>query len=294
MPNKFNRNYSLAIQTADGRTAVVVRPPFTVQFDIVRTTFTAANTGNIRVFNLAPTTRNKIRKNFLDTLGEIATSTRDTRKLIFSAGYGDIIPVLFQGNIGTANSYRLGTSFITEIECISGLYAIQSSFTNTSFPPGHTQREIVVKVFEALKKYGVKTGKVSAPDSQVRTTRGTTVAGMTFDISRELTQGVFIDGDTIHALGEFDCLTGGVREISDKSGIIGTPKQERTTLTLDMIFEPGLIAGQSILLNSRAFPEYNAVYKVNKIRHAGMISATTAGTAVTSLTMLNDKRLRNV
>jgi len=64
--NKFNRSYSLVITNTDQVTVTYIRPPFTVEFEVYRNSFSSANIASFRIYNLAPATRSQILKDQYD------------------------------------------------------------------------------------------------------------------------------------------------------------------------------------------------------------------------------------
>jgi hypothetical protein len=129
------------------------------------------------------------------------------------------------------------------------------------------------------------------------------------NLLREMTGGgVFIDNGIVNCLGDNECLQPqGIPIIDDSAGLLGTPTREQSILTLDMIFEPRVVVGQIILVNSSTggqqilfdnlgnpiglaanagtVTNFNGYYKVNSVKHRGMISGAVCGDAVTSLRM---------
>ena len=77
---KFGKTFKLTIQMNDNpNKAIVIEPPFTIDFDINRDMEATANTGNFKIYNLSPSTRKEIFQDLFD-LSSI-------RKIIFEAGY---------------------------------------------------------------------------------------------------------------------------------------------------------------------------------------------------------------
>ena len=58
---KFGRNYRLTIEVEDGE-AVVIEPPITVQFNVVRNTMASLNHMQLSIYNLSEETQSKIFK----------------------------------------------------------------------------------------------------------------------------------------------------------------------------------------------------------------------------------------
>jgi hypothetical protein len=272
---KFNRNYILNIGTANGNT-LTIEPPFTVEFDITRNTLTSANVCALRIYNLSANNRSQLLFNIMDT--------GDYRPVTFFAGYGSNLPLAFSGSITQAFSVREGVNFITTIESFDGGYAFNNGQTNTTFPPGTPAATVIGTLAGSLPNVQggyIGNGYVGTLD------RGNSVAGNTMDLLKEKTGGgVFIDNGFVNCLGDNECLpANSILIIDDSAGLLATPVREQTILTFDMLFEPRLVVGQQIQLNSTTAPIYNGFYKVISLKHRGMISDAVCGDAVTSVGM---------
>lgn len=268
---KFGRSYSLAVQTQSGLT-LTIEPPFTVEFDITRNILSSANVSTIRVYNLSDKTRNQIRKNVLDY--------GDLRVINFQAGYGTNLPTVFYGNISQAWSVREHVDFITQIESYDGGFAFANGVTSQQFPAGTPQAVVIETLLSSLP--ATATGAIGSFPGTI--SRGNSYNGSTVDILRDITGGAFfIDNGKAHCLGNNECLIGEIQVINSQSGLLGTPVREQTILNFDMLFEPRLMIGQQIQLESITDANFNGVYKVVSLKHRGMISEAVCGDAVTSV-----------
>jgi hypothetical protein len=87
-------------------------------------------------------------------------------------------------------------------------------------------------------------------------------------------------------LSDDDAFEGVVPVIDDESGLLGVPQHEDAILKVDIIFEPRLMIGQIVDIQSRVAPMFNGQYKIYGIRHEGEISDAESGLATTTLEML--------
>lgn len=271
MSEKFGRNYSLLVETTTGET-ITITLPFTVEFNIVRNTFSSANSASIRILNLSEKNRNKIRKDVSDY--------GDIRSLQFNAGYGVNLPIAFAGDITQAWSVREGVNFITQIECFDGGSAFATGQTNEQFPAGTPQATVIKTLAQSLP--GVSLGAIGKYEGVLG--RGNSYNGPTLSILRELTGGgVFIDNGQVNCLGNNECLVGEIEVISPASGLLGTPVREAQILHFEMLFEPRIIVGQKVRLQSSTDVSFNGDYKVVSVEHHGVISEAVCGDAVTTV-----------
>lgn len=280
--SKFGRNYILTVETISGAT-ITVQPPFTIEFDITRNILSSANVSSIRIYNLNANNRSQIRKN--------VTDYGDQRLIRLKAGYGKNMPVVFEGNISQAWSVREGVNFITQVESFDGGFAYANSNTDLNFPAGTSQQTVVDSLVQNLSSSGVALGAIGNISSE-SLARGNSYSGNTTDLLRQLTGGrFFIDNGKAYALSDNECLSGPVTLINAASGLLGTPVREQTIINFDMLFEPLLVLAQKVSLESANREEglrnnFNGEYKIVSLKHRGMISEAVAGSAITSVGLL--------
>lgn len=278
---KFNRNYRLRIQTDTIGSYLTIELPFTIEFDITRNVLTSANVCQIRIYNLAAINRDQIRHNAFDY--------GNYKRIIFEAGYGDNLAVLFKGNITAAWSVREGTNFITQIECYDGGFAFVNGVVNLQVPSG-TTRTTEVKAIAAAGLPKTAVGAIG--DIPGVLSRGNSHSGNTMGVLGQLTGGgAFIDGEKFNSLGtnEYIASLTGVAVINSQSGLLGTPILEQNLVTFDMLLEPGLNPGHKVFLDSSTGAGFNGDHIVKGVKHRGMISAAVCGNAVTTGTFFYSK-----
>lgn len=279
---KFGRTYQLSVGTVDIRidpsgAPILIALPFTIEFEVTRNILYRMNTLHLRVYNLSPRNRNLMRFNY--------ANVADLRPITLSAGYGDgVIPEIFTGNITQAWSVREGANFVTTIEAHDAGFAFANSQTNQAFPTNTPQLTIMSTLAKSMAGFQVSSGAIGSYPGNI--SRGNTYIGSTTDLLNTLSNGGFyIDNRKVYCLGNNECAPGGIPVIDSASGLLGTPVLQETTLSFEMLFEPGLIAGQKVQLVSSTDASFNGVYKVSLIRHRGTISAAVCGDAVTSVEM---------
>jgi hypothetical protein len=273
---KFGRSYSMVAQGTTG-IFLTVEPPFTLEFDITRNIFSSTNVAQLRVFNLAPNTRNLLRKNVIDL--------DDQRTVTLKAGYGDNLPVVFAGNITQAWSVREGrTNFITQIESFDGGFAFATGITSRTFQAGASMRSVLEAIIEDLP--GVSLGVIGDGYDFSIGSRGNTYSGNSAQLLTELTNGQFyIDNGKAYILGNSECILGQTATISANTGLLGTPLREQSFISIDMVFEPSIVCGQIVDLQSGTDQTFNGEYKVASVKHRGTISPVVCGEAITTLVL---------
>lgn len=276
---KYNRVYELEVQFVqeDGE-VLFIRLPFTLEFFVQRSVMSSSvNMCRMRVYNLSKETRNKLRFN-ISTYGVY-------RRVILKAGYGDYVAEIYRGNISQCQSQRLGTDWVTTLDCFDGGFAYVNGISSHQFPEGTTERQKIKRLIGDLPF--VKEGVISN-SFNARAERGNTVCGSTASLIKEITgDAMFIDMETVSVLKNDEymaALNSEVITIDARNGLIGTPSQELTFVTCDMIFDPRLNIGEAIYLDSLTADNYNGLHKINAVTHQGTISAAVCGELITTAT----------
>ena len=278
--DKLHRNYILKVESIAG-TMITITPPFTIEFDITRNVLSSSNICSIRIYNLSKTRQGEIRKDI--------TNYTQFRKVELFAGYGQNMPKIFSGNITQAWSVREGNNMISQIECFDGGFAYNNAKSDSVVPIANTKK---VDVYKALIQTlpNVTVGKIGSYTGSIG--RGQAFPGSTIsNLQNELGNNFFIDNGVANILNVNECLEGKIKTINSSVGLLGTPIREQYYINFDMIFEPNVICGQKISLESSTQANFNGDYKIIAIKHRGMISDSVSGEAITSLKLMRSNNL---
>lgn len=282
---KFGRTYELSIEL-DEKThdTIVIRPPLTISFDIVRSTLSSVNTGTISIYNLKEDTRKRIYQDRFDTT--------TYRRVILKAGYGKDMPTIFRGNLRMAQSQRHGVNYITELDSWDG-YGIINGFTSRTWPAGTDQKTILSDIIKDMPN--VLLGKIG--DFPGKSYRGTSQIGSSWalipGIAGDDAQ-AFVDNEQANILNLNEALTGDIQVIDASTGLLGTPKRNDALIEVKMLFEPRLIVGQILELRSRE-TVYNGQYKVIGFAHTGTISGAVGGECITTVQLyIGTEKLKKI
>lgn len=293
---KYGRGYNLTIQLPAGinadlsianQSTLTVELPFTIEFDVVRQSYSDTNSATIRIYNLSLEHRNLLR---YDQQSQ-STLPENMLQVQLQAGYGPgpNWPIIFKGVVTRGWSKREGTNFITQLECFDGGNAIKNALVNPNnvFAAGTTQNEVIATILSDLDVYNIQIGAVS--DFPGTLSRGNSYTGPAAEVLSQLTNGnFFIDNEIAHALLPTDAIgtEGSPFVISAATGLLGTPLLENKYIAFDILFEPRVKIGMLIDLQSSTAQIYNGLYKIASIHHKGTISASVSGEAVTTIGML--------
>jgi hypothetical protein len=285
---KFGRNYILTIESPNF-SPLQLGSPFTLEFDIIRNSYSSTNEAKIRLYNLSLFHRNLLLQD------QDTSSLGNSLFVTLNAGYGPgpFWPIVFKGNTTRAWSVREGINYVTTLECFDGGIAYTNSKTNRTFSAGQSMGDVfdgllsdLTSVYNGLP-YGVSKGAVSAALSSGTLSRGQSYSGSTIDILRQLSNNnFFVDNLVANVLSQSDAISGNSLTINAASGLLGTPVKEQQILAFDILFEPRIVIGTLVNIDSiTSVNSYNGPHKVVSVHHRGTISASVSGDAVTSLTV---------
>lgn len=281
----FNRTFQLSIDTITEGERKIIEPPFTVDFDITRNILSSQSLSSFKIYNLAETVRNALYMDRIDF--------RRMRGLQFKAGYDDQLAEIFRGSISHCWSVRQGVNFITTIEAYDAGFAFVTAEYNKTVPKGTNQTSLIQDMFKTFEPGGIQPGAIG--DFRGSLPRGNTYSGNTADLLKELTNGAFfVDMGKVHALHDDECIEGSIKVIDSDSGLLGTPTREDAILTVEMIFEPKLLVGQQVTLQSSTDKTFNKQYKVIGIKHRGTISDAVSSRVTTTVNLFFGPQLKIV
>lgn len=281
---KFGREFKLSISGKEQDW--LITNPFTCRFKMTSACTPTANDAIFQLYNLPEKTRTDLIKDVFDGLGE----PNSYRRISFAAGYRSQpqLPVIFVGNVFWAYSYRQGPDWITEIHALDGQFGIQNGEVEHAAPAGVEFQALLRTIAQFMPHISI--GIISKNvGSDQKSGRGVSVSGNAWDelVKRilPLNAQVFIDKEKMHVITntEYIANTGGIPEISDETGMIGSPRKQADLTTATMLFEPRIQAGQLVTVKSRE--SYAGNHKVLFIGHSGTISDAVCETLTSNVTL---------
>lgn len=268
---KFGRTFEIEIITPLNN-QIVIRPPFSVQFSIVRNTLASANSCSLTIYNLGRITRQRIYKD--------RYSLTDYWQLTIKAGYGSL-QTLFRGNIYEASSTKQGTEWITKISGFDGIYGIQNGFTARTVSAGTQKSNVLNNVIADMPN--MIAGLFGSP-GQGSSDRGRVLFGQSSKVLNEETDNqYFIDNETVNIIGENEVITNRIIRLTSDQ-LLNTPVRRETFIEVESLFIPEMIVGYLCELESKE-RIYNGEYKILGFSHNVMISGASCGEARTSINL---------
>jgi len=273
---KRQRKFRLEIEDVNGNIQKIY-DPFTVDFDIEKGILSKVCQASFTVYNLKETTRNYIYKDLLD----IEMGKR--RTIAFFAGHeGEGEPSrVFRGTVNQCYHYRKGVDFMTVIEADSGSDYLANGYVSAQIPAGAGIKDAVIEMLDQIK-VGTTARYIGNFEGTFK--RATALTGNFDELVRQYTGGhFFIDDGDFFCLKDNECINGVLNKIDAESGLLGSPQREESYITFEMLFEPRIMMGQWIVLESTTNKFMNGTYKVLGVHHSGTISGAICGTAKTTV-----------
>ena len=290
--SKFQRTYNLSVQGRSG-TIYNFSEPLTLVFNTESKAASGIASARFMIYNISKKKRDDIQ---FDRTIDIDDDKKIIRRVvIFKAGYEleGYKPIVFQGNIKKAFSYREGPNVITDITVMDGLNAVQKAqvLYSQSFPWDPVKQ--AETIINTMGEHGVKLGAIGSLFDNLKRTRGVMWLGSAWDVLKQFSyaQGgcASIHKEKIYLMGPEDAIVppGEIPQLDSSTGIIGTPKRSGWIVNADMVFEPRIQLWQKLKVKSSINPDINGTFRVDGILHRGAISEAIGGGLITSFILYN-------
>jgi hypothetical protein len=213
---------------------------FRVTFNIRRGDFQAPNSADVRIYNLADETTNRI--------------TTEFTRIVIQAGYEGNFGMLFDGTIKQARAGRVDAkdSYV-DIVAADGDQAYNFSTIALSLAAGGQPSDAVQAFVKAMATQGISQGytpELSANGS----VRGRVYYGLTRDELREWAevQDVLwsIQDGKLTLIPKTSYVPGDTPLISPQTGLIGVPEQTQNGIQMRVLLNPAMRIGQLVKLDS--------------------------------------------
>ena len=162
---------------------------------------------------------------------------------------------------------------------------VQSKWTLNA-PPDITYEAILTKII--TEDLGAGIGSLgSFKNKGVFSQQPVTFSMPAWEALKSVTGGkCYIDSGKVFCMDDNDVIEGTTTVINSLTGLLGSPKMNGMFVTFEMIFEPSLVNGQKIDLESDYQPRFNGTYKVVGLEHTGTISGAVAGKCKTKVILM--------
>ena len=246
----------------------------TCEFSVNRGILSDSSNCTIKLYNLAPDTRERI------NMDAFTFDQSKWKYVRLEAGYGGNLCRVFEGRILQAYSSRSGgsTDVITEIQAQAlDLLDCQTSHT---FEAGTTYKD-AVQTIVTTDMPNTSIGNVGELNGEFKTP--TAVEGNVGSVLNSITGGnAFVDNGLLNVIMSSEVIDVPVPVITDENGLLETPIRRDANMEVKMLFQPDLIVGQLLEIKSSVAPKFNGQFKVVGFTHNCIISGAQAGTRITT------------
>jgi len=236
-----------------------------IGFSVSKSISSQANSAEIRIWNLAESSRNAIGK--------------ELDQITLEAGYmpptgGDNVGIIFKGQIRDPKHTREGPDIITTLTCGDGDAAFRRARISKTFPAGTKVEDVVEGVFQELEKDGVSRGEWRFPDDLQPYRRPYSMCG---SCKRELDtigrgKGFYwsVQNGAMEVIPA-DGFVGGMVLITPQTGMIDVPTITDNGIEVSCLLNPEIRPGRRVRVESQVL-EMNAeggVYRVADVTFSG-------------------------
>ena len=264
------------------RIATVLIPGFEIidlrmNFKIEKSLVGYPNLGNIKIYNLSESSRNKIEKKGLQI--QLFTGYKDTS-----------VPLLFSGDIINVVHLKTGTDWISEIFAADGINILSTSTINKTLPAGVDTEQIyneLVGQMQGIAK-GTTEGLKNCLSGKRSLLRELQLSGNIKDwldkiatdcgFDYSVNDGVIETAPTGLPLSDVPPVV-----INQGSGMIGSPERTEVGINVKHLLLPGLKLARTIKIESitekinvgnlffRQVPPIRnkGIYRIDKLIHTG-------------------------
>lgn len=276
MANLFRRRVKVALATAlkedfSSVSALVTEiEQLRVSFKVTKALTKDPNTCEIKIYNLSADTRSKL--------------PGTGAKVLLRAGYQSTEEQIFIGDARVIESRREGADWVTVVRCGDGERAILHARVSSSFAPGTSVADVLRTLGKGPKLDTGNLEQVAAKLSpSLQYTQGYAAHGNAYkELGKALKFAGYelsIQDGAILALQPDDTTTEEVIELSEESGLIGSPETAsgaakqgknkapaKPVLKVKSLLQGQLRCGRKLSLKSI---QYNGLFKIVKVEHSG-------------------------
>lgn len=257
MAKRFNRDYELVIDQGDE--AKIITPPIRVSFSGDKNISGGLGNFKAEIYNLNENTRSFLNRDPVEGKG---IDNKDFTLFQFRAGYNGDLRNIFKGNVHQAQTRRDGPDIITEIEALDGGFDFRNSFSSKTVT-GFSVEDLV----EDMPNTDV--GQIR---EQPQLLRPKVINGFTadfFDDAIRQEDQWFIQDQKLHVIGPDETLGDGVAIVDASTGLLDTPTRQNLRVSFVSQFNPAIIVGGRVSLESELAPRLNGTYRVDTVSFTG-------------------------
>jgi len=260
MPTLFERRAALVAGIGGGEAVRITGLDF--EFRVVKNLRREPNTAEVKVYNLAESTRRSL-------------EAAEEQRIRLEAGYVEDAHTIFEGDLRKAWSTREGPDVVTTIEGGDGERGFRRARTNRSFGEGTSVRSVIEDVARGM---GFGVGNLADQASGAgfeglgnQYVEGTVVSGSSREILTGLTRSVGLewsvqDGN-LQLLPFRTALRTTAVRLTTTTGLVGSPSiDSENVLTARALLLPGIFPGRKVSVEAEFVSGF---YRVTKASYVG-------------------------
>ena len=250
---RFERSYELAIGI-DGQ-VLIVRPPFRIAFDAVKSIFGGVNRLNVKVWNLKSENRLKVVKDAEDA---------EYIPVSLKVGYGQSLETVFKGSIHRGAVSRQAPDTLVMLECLDGGRDFLFSFSSQTVSAKAPAIDQLIANFPNLVK-----GRVTnfTPGTRPKVLFGNTAELIRNSLAPDET--FYIDDEEVYIIKADEYTREAIPLVNSGTGLMATPERKNKRVTFQTLLNPVIKIGARVQLESITAGYLNGVYRVEDISYKG-------------------------
>ena len=254
---QFIRKASLIVGGDDGNAIDLSALRFA--FSIRRGDIQTPNSADIRVYNVAPQTAERIRQ---------ILPTPEFTRVVIQAGYDGNYGVIFDGQIKQVRRGRESQlDTYLDITAADGDSAYNFAVSAVSLAAGSKPSDHIAAVLEGMAKFGVSQGYMPELEGNPLP-RGKVIFGMSRDELRKVAKTTSTSWSIQDGKVNFIPLTaympGDVPVITAATGMVGLPEQTQDGIKIKCLLNPNIKIGTQVKLDNASIQRYRYNLSINQ------------------------------
>lgn len=237
-----------------------------IRFTIVKHIVSTTTPTTISIYNLGPGIR--------------AALQNSQAQVIIKAGWANVgLLSVFKGSLLASISRRDGADVITDLLCTAAMGAISRTILSKAFGPTHQLSKMLIDIAKTFPNVDVDPKLIDVKNVFLGN-QGYSYAGSVSDLLDKLSRvhgfSWWINDGRFYALDDNKTISEGNVVISANNGflmraepILTTPFQVQSGTSIESLFNPYIMPGSSVVLDTKINPSLNGTYKVHEMTHEG-------------------------
>ncbi len=250
-----------------------------IKFSIAKHIVSTTTTTIISVYNLGPGIRGALQNS--------------QAQVLVSAGWANVgLLSVFKGSLLTVVSYRDGADIVTDLLCTAAMGSIARTALSKSFGPTYELSQMLIDIANLFPGVDVDPKLIDVKNVFLGN-QGYSYAGPASDLLDKLSRvhgfSWWINDGRFYAIDDNKKINVGNVVISANNGfliraepILTTPFQKQSGTSIESLFNPYIIPGGSVVLDTKINPLLNKILKVHELTHLGDTHADEWTTSIIS------------